>query len=153
MVAISFKKMRQAGKTELRGNSKQISLLDSMKVDPITEVKHLKSIKRLLSDSPRDKLLFVAGINSGLRVQDLLSLKVKDLMERKEGDRVVIKEKISDTGLWCSGFGASHLPNRTICACIARSMVTNRLLVRFRNIYSDSNGLVFNQSDVSAHRV
>lgn len=64
-----------------------------MKVEPITEAKHLKSIKRLLSDSPRDKLLFVAGINSGLRVQDLLSLKVEDLLEKKEGDRVLIKEK------------------------------------------------------------
>lgn len=64
-----------------------------MKVEPITEMKHLRSIKRLLVDSPRDRLLFVAGINSGLRVQDLLSLKVKDLVERKVGDRIFIREK------------------------------------------------------------
>ncbi len=64
-----------------------------MRVEPITEIKHLRSIKRLLADSPRDRLLLVSGINSGLRVQDLLGLRVKDLTNRKVGDRVLIKEK------------------------------------------------------------
>ena len=64
-----------------------------MKVDPITEVRDIKSIKKMLMDNPRDRLLFILGINSGLRVQDLLSLKVEQIQNRKIGDRVSLKEK------------------------------------------------------------
>lgn len=64
-----------------------------MKVQPITELRHLRSIKKLLSGTPRDKLLFVMGINTGLRVQDLLALRVGDVRGCKLGDRVSIKEK------------------------------------------------------------
>jgi len=64
-----------------------------MKVDPITDVKHIKSIKRLLHDSPRNKLLFIMGINSGLRVQDLLNLKIANVRYVNVGDRIVIREK------------------------------------------------------------
>jgi hypothetical protein len=33
-----------------------------MKVQPITDLRQVRSIKRLLADSPRDKLLFVMGV-------------------------------------------------------------------------------------------
>jgi integrase len=64
-----------------------------MKVQPITELRHVRSIKRLLADNPRDKLLFVMGVNSGLRVQDLLALRVADVRALKLGDRVPVREK------------------------------------------------------------
>lgn len=64
-----------------------------MKVEPITDVKDIKSIKKFLSDNARDKLLFVMGINTGLRVGDLLGLKVRDVKYVKVGDRVLLKEK------------------------------------------------------------
>lgn len=64
-----------------------------MKVQPITELRHLRSIKKFLSDTPRDKLLFVMGINTGLRVQDLLALRVGDVRGLKLGDRVSITER------------------------------------------------------------
>ena len=64
-----------------------------MRVDPIIELRHVRSIKRLLADSPRDKLLFVMGVNSGLRVQDLLALRVADVRGLKLGDRIPIREK------------------------------------------------------------
>ena len=64
-----------------------------MKVQPITDLRHVRSIKRLLADSPRDKLLFVMGVNSGLRVQDLLALRVADVRGLKLGDRIPIREK------------------------------------------------------------
>ena len=64
-----------------------------MKVQPITELRDIKSIKRLLADHPRDRMLFVMGINTGLRVQDLLALKVGDVKDRKVGDRVQLREK------------------------------------------------------------
>lgn len=64
-----------------------------MKVEPIINMKDIKSIKKLLVDRPRDRLLFVLGINSGLRVQDLLALKISDVKTCSIGDRVSIKEK------------------------------------------------------------
>lgn len=64
-----------------------------MKVQPITDARHIRSIKRLLADRPRDKLLFIMGINSGLRVQDLLVLRIKDVQDAKAGDRIALKEK------------------------------------------------------------
>lgn len=64
-----------------------------MKVQPFTELRHVRSIKRLLADNPRDRLLFVMGINSGLRVQDLLALRVHQVRGLKLGDRVSIAEK------------------------------------------------------------
>lgn len=64
-----------------------------MKVEAITEVKDIKRIKKLLKDNSRDRLLFILGINTGLRVQDLLALKQKDVIQSKVGDRIQIKEK------------------------------------------------------------
>ena len=64
-----------------------------MKVEPITNAKDIKSIKKLLVDQPRNRLLFILGINAGLRVQDLLNLRVGDIKHAKVGDRVVLREK------------------------------------------------------------
>ncbi len=64
-----------------------------MKVDPIHELKDIKSIKKLLFDHPRDQLLFIMGINSGLRVQDLLGLRILDVKNKNVGERITIREK------------------------------------------------------------
>ncbi|MFS0662372.1 site-specific integrase [Niallia alba] len=49
-------------------------------VNPITDKKKLQDMKEaLMMSSYRDFVLFEIGINSGLRVSDLLSLKVKDV--------------------------------------------------------------------------
>jgi integrase len=64
-----------------------------MKVQPITKLRHVRSIKKLLADVPRDKLLYVMGINSGLRVQDILALRIRDVQAAKVGDRISLKEK------------------------------------------------------------
>lgn len=63
-----------------------------MKVEPITEIKHIKAIKKMLKDNPRDSLLFIMGINSGLRMQDLLQLKISHVLNIQIGDRVQVKE-------------------------------------------------------------
>ena len=52
---------------------------DVISVDPIKDVKDIKSIKRMLSDNPRDYALFTVGINTALRASDLLGLTVKDV--------------------------------------------------------------------------
>ena len=61
-------------------------------VDPIRRMKDIQSISKLLSDNPRNHLLFVMGTNNGLRTGDLLKLKVADVKGMKIGDTLVIKE-------------------------------------------------------------
>lgn len=50
-------------------------------VEPIRREKDIKKIVRRLNDRPRDQLLFLMGINNGLRVGDLLKLKVDQVRE------------------------------------------------------------------------
>ncbi|WP_312423111.1 site-specific integrase [Anaerospora hongkongensis] len=59
-------------------------------VQPIRDKKQIENMKRYLKDSNlRDYLLFVLGINSGLRISDLLKLTVDDV---KSKERISIKE-------------------------------------------------------------
>lgn len=64
-----------------------------MKVEPIIDMKHIKRIKKLLITNQRDRLLFIMAINSGLRVQDILALRVLSVKTSNTGDRVCLKEK------------------------------------------------------------
>ena len=69
---------------------------DKIKVEPIRGIDDIKSIAKLLTDTPRDHLLFTMGINNGLRAGDLLKLKVKDVSGMKMGGTLTITE--SKTG-------------------------------------------------------
>lgn len=69
---------------------------DRIAVDPIRRIEDIQAISKLLSDSPRDHLLFTLGINNGLRAVDLLRLTVKDVKGLKPGEFIPIKE--SKTG-------------------------------------------------------
>lgn len=64
-------------------------------VQPIRDIKQIETIKKLLKQQNlRDYCLFVLGINSGLRISDLLKLKVSDVSERgKVKDRIRLREK------------------------------------------------------------
>jgi integrase len=61
-------------------------------VDPIRRMKDIQAISKLLSDNPRNNLLFVMGTNNGLRTGDLLKLKVSDVKGMRVGDTLIIKE-------------------------------------------------------------
>lgn len=61
-------------------------------VDPIRSRKDINSIAKLLTDKPRDLLLWKMGINNGLRTGDLLRLKVKDVRKMRAGDIISIRE-------------------------------------------------------------
>lgn len=52
-------------------------------VEPIRDIKQIDQIKGNLyrQKNKRDYLLFVFGINSGLRISDILSLKLKDIKD------------------------------------------------------------------------
>jgi integrase len=65
---------------------------DRIAVDPIREIKDIKAISKLTLDNPRDHLLFVMGINNGLRAGDLIKLQVRDVRYLKVGDTLTIKE-------------------------------------------------------------
>ncbi len=55
-----------------------------MEVEPIRDVEKIEAIKAHLRDrNLRDEALFVLGINSALRIGDLLSLKVGDVVDGK----------------------------------------------------------------------
>lgn len=56
-------------------------------VQPIRETKHITAIKKALHG--RDLLLFIVGINSGLRISDILELKVGDLRGK---DSITVRE-------------------------------------------------------------
>lgn len=59
-------------------------------VEPIKSIKDIQNIKQILSKKPRNALLFSFGINSGLRIADILSLDVKDV---KDKDYIELREK------------------------------------------------------------
>ena len=65
----------------------------SIKVDPIRELGDIKSIKKLLSDNPRDLCLFTLGINTNLRAGDLLSITAGQVKNLKPMDEIEVREK------------------------------------------------------------
>jgi len=64
-----------------------------IKVQPITRLKDIKAIKKLLADNPRDFCLFVLGINTNLRASDLTQVTVGMVKDKKAGDDLELKEK------------------------------------------------------------
>jgi integrase len=81
---------------EKGGNANHPKKGDRIKVDPIRKIKDIKAISKITQDNPRDHLLFIMGINNGLRAGDLIKLKVKDVRNMRIGDALTIKE--SKTG-------------------------------------------------------
>ncbi len=64
-------------------------------VEPIRDRRKITAIKKILkATNLRNYCLFTLGINSGLRISDLLKLKIKDVIneEYKLRDRITIKE-------------------------------------------------------------
>ncbi|MDR3602814.1 MAG: site-specific integrase [Desulfosporosinus sp.] len=65
-------------------------------VEPIRDRKKIEAMKKVLRGcNLRDYVLFILGINSGLRVSDLLKLKTSDVLDEKGKvrDRITVREK------------------------------------------------------------
>ena len=61
------------------------------KVEPIRDLEKIKEVKNiLLKRCYRDYMLFVIGINTGLRIGDILNLKIKDI---KDKTYITLKEQ------------------------------------------------------------
>lgn len=66
-------------------------------VQPIRDPDMIEQIKRYLRcTSERNYMLFVFGINTGLRIQDMLKLRVRDV----KGDHIVMREMKTDKQKW-----------------------------------------------------
>lgn len=64
-------------------------------VEPIRDKKTIERMKKVLkADGLRNYTLFVLGINSGLRISDLLALRVSDVLDEKGSikDRIALRE-------------------------------------------------------------
>lgn len=82
----------QIEKLRISGNPNHPKKGSSTTVEPIRDENNIKAINKLLSDEPRNHLLFVMGVNNGLRTGDLLKLKVQDVRGLKEGESINIRE-------------------------------------------------------------
>ena len=60
------------------------------KVEPIRNTEKIEEMKKQLQNNHRNYILFLLGINCGLRVSDLLKLKVKDI---KNSSHIRLREK------------------------------------------------------------
>ena len=70
-------------------------------VQPIRERKQIEKMKKFLrTNNMRDYCLFSMGINSGLRISDLLKLMVGDALDehRNIRDRITLREKKTNKG-------------------------------------------------------
>ncbi|MDD2389005.1 MAG: tyrosine-type recombinase/integrase [Desulfobacterales bacterium] len=64
-----------------------------VRVEPVRKIQDIKSIGKLLKSEPRNLLLWVLGINNGLRCSDLVPLKVHQLKDLKAGEFFHITER------------------------------------------------------------
>ncbi len=69
-----------------------------MKVQPFTDEKQIAKIEKLLADNPRNLLLFVIAINSGIRMCDILNLKIADILNVSLGSKINIIERKNTKG-------------------------------------------------------
>ena len=82
----------------IKGNPNSAGPGVSIMTDPIKKIKDVKLITKMLADQPRNQCLFLLGINNGLRITDLLALKVGQVRYLKPGESVRIRE--TKTGKW-----------------------------------------------------
>ncbi|MFH1154198.1 MAG: tyrosine-type recombinase/integrase [Pseudomonadota bacterium] len=69
-----------------------ISKGSDITVEPIRKQKDIKAISRLLRSRPRDYLLWVIGINNGVRANDLVRIKYSQVEGLKPGAVIKIVE-------------------------------------------------------------
>jgi len=75
------------------GNGNHPKSGDSIKVDPIKNLKDVRLIKKMLVDRPRDLAIFTVGVNTNLRASDLLGLRVGQVRGLVPNSEIEIKEK------------------------------------------------------------
>lgn len=79
----------------MKGNPNHPKKGSTIAVEPIRRPQDIASIKKLLAAQPRDLLLFTIGINSSLRIGDILQLKVGEVKHLRIGDALTVREQRS----------------------------------------------------------
>jgi len=87
------KTVKKSGKIMKGSNPNAPHKGETIKVDPIREIKDIETIKKLLAGNPRDFCLFTVGINTNLRASDLCRLTADQVRGLKPMDDIQIKEK------------------------------------------------------------
>jgi integrase len=64
-----------------------------IKVEPIRNLKDIKTIKELLKDNPRDLAIFTLGVNTNLRGSDLLNLRAGQVRGLKPMQDFEVRER------------------------------------------------------------
>ena len=64
-----------------------------LKVEPIKDLKDIKTLKSLLKERPRDLALFTVGVNTNLRASDLLSIKAGTVRGLNPMDEIEVRER------------------------------------------------------------
>ncbi|MDR1731230.1 MAG: site-specific integrase [Synergistaceae bacterium] len=91
-------------------------------VEPIRSTGKIKSMKRILrGKNPRDLLLFVMGINTALRIGDLLSLTVRDVRNDNGQLRTCLYLQEAKTGK-IKRFPLNFSVTRTLKSCLTDEM-------------------------------
>ncbi len=65
----------------------------SIKVDPIRSKAAIENIKKILMHQPRNYCLFVLGINTAFRANELLSIQIEQVDHLKAYDEIELKQK------------------------------------------------------------
>ena len=65
----------------------------SIKVEPIRDLKAIRTIKKLLAGHSRNYCLFVLGINTAFRAGDLLSITAGQVRDLGTGDHLEVREQ------------------------------------------------------------
>lgn len=79
----------------------------TLKIEPLRDLNDIERIRNNLSGSARNLLLFTMGINSSLRISDLLKLKLIDIVYLEPGQAISVTETQA-------GRKSSFRMNRTI---------------------------------------
>ena len=106
-----------------------------MNVEPIRDINAVENIKKILNGNVRDRLLFVLGINNGLRIGDILKLKVSQLQGLKIGDTLpIVEEKTGKQNVMMVNKSVFKVSKST-------STHTSRILTRMCSFHARVGGI------------
>ena len=69
----------------------------TIKAEPIKRIEDITAIKNLLAENPRNLALFTLGINTDLRVSELLHIRVRHFQNLNKGHEIRLRLKRGTT--------------------------------------------------------